>query len=87
MSHAVEGFDDSGLDPADLLAALAAAHGPAVAAIGDPVMAVLIDRRALPWPDFLAWLAAYARRRGARGLAWDDAEPSAAGMATLEYEL
>jgi hypothetical protein len=86
MSHAVEGLDDSGLDPEELFAALAGAHGPAVAPIGDPIEAILVDRRALSWPDLLAWLAEHVRQLGAWGLSWDETDPTPIGVRTLSYE-
>ena len=71
-SLAVEGLDDSGLDADELLDALAAAHGLAVAPIGAPVEAILIDRRALAWAERNLAGTGVDLRHGDLATAFDD---------------
>lgn len=85
VSYSIEGFEASGLDPGPLLAHLAAAHGPAVAAVGIPPEAILIDRKALSWSQALERIEAWVRARGFAKTSWVDAEPPAGSAATLHF--
>lgn len=85
VSYSIEGLARSNLEPAPLLSSLIAQHGEAVAAVGVPPEAVLIDASAITWNDLLDWLETWVRTQGYSYASWArDASIQGAG-ATLHF--
>jgi hypothetical protein len=82
MSYLVEGLPRAGLDAESLCQFLERAYGPAAGRMGFPPEALIVDRKAAPWPNLLDQLSAWVRNQGYSQAYWCELTPPL--RATLE---
>lgn len=85
VSYAIEGVAQSGLEPNQLLDALASLHGDAVAPVGVPTEAVLIDHTVIPFDELQDWLESWVRTRGFAYATWGRDASLNGRSATLHF--
>lgn len=91
MSYLLEGLDGPEIDATALRSSLTDSYGPAIAPMSissapeKPLAALIVDRKAAPWPDLLDKIERLVRDQGFGYAAWTDDPLTPGSRATLHF--